>query len=139
MERLSEEKCFEILGIPANSSLDEIKKAYRVKAKLYHPDINQSPEATEKFKEIQQSYEILSGNKFNPVSPFDVFGDVLRRRGVDNLWEQFFNVKFHEQASQRIKIELEFDKLSNAEAEKMLKTIQDAGFDIKRYSIIRGA
>ena len=132
-------RAYEILGLTPPCTEDELKAAYRKMAKEWHPDICQSPEATEKFKEIQQAYEILSGNKFNPVSPFDVFGDVLSRRGIDNLWEQFFNVKFHGQTSQGVKIELEFDKLSNAEAEKMLKTIHDAGFDIKRYSIIRGA
>jgi hypothetical protein len=33
---------YEILGIPANSSVEDIKRAYRKKARLYHPDINPS-------------------------------------------------------------------------------------------------
>ncbi|MZP56989.1 MAG: DnaJ domain-containing protein, partial [Bacteroidales bacterium] len=34
------EDYFHILGLPADSSLDDVKKAYRQKARLYHPDIN---------------------------------------------------------------------------------------------------
>jgi molecular chaperone DnaJ len=36
---------FNILGLSVDSSIDEIKRAYRHKARLYHPDINSSPEA----------------------------------------------------------------------------------------------
>jgi len=133
-------KCYEILGLTPPCTEEDIKAAYRKQAKLFHPDVNKSPEATEKFKEIQQAYETLSGKKLHPNNyAYDIFGDMLHRRGIDGLWEQFFNVKFHGQTSQGVKIELEFDALTNAEAEKMLKTLQDAGFNIKRYSIIRGA
>jgi molecular chaperone DnaJ len=36
---------YEILGIQSNASIDDIKKAYRKKARLYHPDINPAPDA----------------------------------------------------------------------------------------------
>ena len=45
---------YNILGLPLNSSLEEIKKAYRKKARLYHPDINHSPEAKDKFIRLQK-------------------------------------------------------------------------------------
>jgi hypothetical protein len=48
-----------ILGLPENSSLDEIKKAYRKKAYLYHPDKNQSPEARDLFIRATEAYEFL--------------------------------------------------------------------------------
>ncbi|MCI6819446.1 MAG: DnaJ domain-containing protein, partial [Campylobacter sp.] len=54
---------YETLGIAKGASNDEIKKAYRKLAKEYHPDINKSPEAEEKFKEINAAYEILSDEK----------------------------------------------------------------------------
>ena len=131
-------KCYEVLGLTPPCSEEQLKVAYRKMAKEWHPDVNKSPEATEKFKEIQVAYETLSGKKLQPGNyAYDIFGDMLNRRGIDGLWEQFFNVKFHGQTSQGVKIELEFDKLSNAEAEQMLKTLQDAGFNIRRYSIIR--
>ncbi len=51
---------YEVLGISKGASEDEIKKAYRSLAKKYHPDINKAPDAAEKFKEINEAYEILS-------------------------------------------------------------------------------
>ncbi len=51
---------YEILGVPRNASQEEIKKAFRRLARKYHPDINKSPEAQEKFKEINEAYQVLS-------------------------------------------------------------------------------
>ncbi len=51
---------YEILGVSRNASKDEIKRAYRRLARKYHPDINKSPEAEERFKEINEAYEVLS-------------------------------------------------------------------------------
>ena len=53
---------YRILGVPSNSSLDEIKKAYRQKARLYHPDINHDPEAKNKFIQVTEAYEFLIAN-----------------------------------------------------------------------------
>lgn len=53
---------YEILGVPFDSSRDEIKKAYRRKARLYHPDINPSPDAKDHFISITEAYEFLITN-----------------------------------------------------------------------------
>jgi molecular chaperone DnaJ len=52
---------YEILGVPRNASTEDIKKAYRQKAKQHHPDMNpdKKQEATEKFKEVSEAYEVL--------------------------------------------------------------------------------
>jgi len=51
---------YKLLGVGKNASSDEIKKAYRKLAKQYHPDANKgNKEATEKFKEIGEAYEVL--------------------------------------------------------------------------------
>ncbi|MGB7055503.1 MAG: DnaJ C-terminal domain-containing protein [bacterium] len=52
---------YEVLGIQKNSSPEQIKKAYRDKAKQCHPDMNRDnkKEAEEKFKEVSESYEVL--------------------------------------------------------------------------------
>lgn len=51
---------YEVLGVSKDADADTIKKAYRTLAKKYHPDINKSPDAPEKFKEVQEAYEVLS-------------------------------------------------------------------------------
>jgi hypothetical protein len=53
---------YEILGIQSNASIDDIKKAYRKKARLYHPDINPAPDAKDHFISITEAYEFLIAN-----------------------------------------------------------------------------
>lgn len=53
--------CYKILGVPHNATAAEIRRAYRQKAKLLHPDITH--EDSEKFRELVQAYETLSDIK----------------------------------------------------------------------------
>lgn len=53
---------YKILGLPVNSSVEEIKKAYRNKARQFHPDINTSPEAKDLFISATEAYEFLIAN-----------------------------------------------------------------------------
>jgi hypothetical protein len=53
---------YEILGIPVDASIEEIKKAYRNQARIYHPDINHAPDAKDKFIIITEAYEFLLSN-----------------------------------------------------------------------------
>ena len=50
---------YRILGVTRDAKPDEIRKAYRKLAKQYHPDVNKSPDAEEKYKEINEAYEVL--------------------------------------------------------------------------------
>ena len=63
---------YEVLGVSKNADASEIKKAYRKQAKKYHPDANDSPDADEKFKEIQEAYEVLGDSE--KKATYDQFG-----------------------------------------------------------------
>lgn len=65
---------YEVLGVSKNATEAEIKKAYKKMARKYHPDLNRDnpKEAEEKFKEVNEAYEVLS----NPQkkAQYDQFG-----------------------------------------------------------------
>lgn len=50
---------YRILGLERNASQDEIKKAYRRLARKFHPDVSSEPRAEERFKEVNEAYEVL--------------------------------------------------------------------------------
>jgi len=89
---------YEVLGVERSADAQELKRAYRKLAMEYHPDRNGSEDAAEKFKEINQAYEVLSDDQkrgaydrfghagvdgaggpggFDGFSHFDGFGDIF--------------------------------------------------------------
>ena len=73
---------YEILGVDKNASKDEIKSAFRKMARKWHPDVNKSPEAEAKFKELGKAYETLMDDEKR--STYDRFGeDGLRNAGFN--------------------------------------------------------
>lgn len=91
---------YAILGLSKNATQEEIKKSYRSLAKKYHPDVNKSAEAEEKFKNINAAYEILGDHEKrkkydnggqNPFAGFGGFGahhfdmnDIMRGFGFNS-------------------------------------------------------
>jgi len=70
---------YNILGVTKSAKDDELKKAYRKLALKFHPDKNQSPGAEEKFKEINEAYEVLSDEKKRRI--YDQVGEEGLKNG----------------------------------------------------------
>lgn len=99
---MSDKSYYEILGISKDADQTEIKKAYRKKAMEHHPDRNDnSKEAEDKFKEINEAYEVLSDD--NKRSMYDRygkdglnggFGGGARSGGFGSAFEDIFSSFF---------------------------------------------
>ena len=72
---------YDILEVSKNASQDEIKKAFRKKARQYHPDVNKDnpKEAEAKFKEANEAYEVLSDE--TKKAQYDQFGHDAFKQG----------------------------------------------------------
>src|SRR5207248_9105788 len=68
---------YQTLGVTRTASEKELKSAYRRLARQYHPDVNKDPKATERFKLINEAYEVLSDPKKR--SKYDQLGSDWER------------------------------------------------------------
>ena len=74
---------YQILEVEKNASKDEIKKAFRQKARKLHPDVNKEPDAEEKFKELGRAYETLMDDEKRAL--YDQYGeDGLKNAGYSS-------------------------------------------------------
>jgi len=65
---------YDVLGVSRSASDDELRKAYRSRARKYHPDVTTEADAEERFNEVQQAWEILSDPQKKAM--FDQYGRV---------------------------------------------------------------
>src|SRR5690348_11230570 len=95
---MSSEECYRILNVPPGASQQEIKRAYRQQAKLYHPDLNKAVDAQIHFVLINQAYEQLIPTK--PVSPRDHYTyqayDLYRRETRQERAARFARMQYEE-------------------------------------------
>ncbi|XP_029167490.1 protein tumorous imaginal discs, mitochondrial-like isoform X2 [Nylanderia fulva] len=79
--RLLKRNYYEILGVAKNASAKDIKKAYYQLAKKYHPDTNKGdPDASRKFQEVSEAYEVLSDDIKR--KEFDTWGATSEQMGM---------------------------------------------------------
>lgn len=84
------EKYFRILDLPNGADEEAIKKAYRRKAKKYHPDLNQGKDTTQDFLRIKEAYQILIGEKKAPEEEdlYQIFQERMRRQQQEEARRQ---------------------------------------------------
>ncbi|MGD2065407.1 MAG: molecular chaperone DnaJ [Dehalococcoidia bacterium] len=87
---------YEVLGVSRNASDADIKKEFRRLAKQYHPDRNREPGAEDKFKEINEAYQVLSDpekrrryDRYGRVDVAEGFSD-FGFGGLGDIFESFF-------------------------------------------------
>jgi DnaJ-class molecular chaperone len=80
------------LGLGSDASLADIKKAFRQKASLYHPDRNDAPDAAARFRAVQEAYDVLSDD-----AKRQAYDDNRRRNLLDDpaqtardIWQAYF-------------------------------------------------
>lgn len=114
---------YRILGVAHDASEDEIKKAYRVLAKKYHPDVNKDPGAEDRFIQIQNAYQSIM--------------DARKRGDSSNFWQnaggfQGYGQSYGSNSAQGNDYQAVVNYLNAQrymEAYNILQSIQDRGAD----------
>jgi len=108
----------DVLGVVPESSQDEIKRAFLILAKKYHPDLNPQKDASKKFSDINEAYETLGDE--NKRKLYDMTG--LSANEQDNINEHYNTEGFP------------FDPFASVKKQQQLKRdFEDIEKDFKEF------
>jgi DnaJ-class molecular chaperone len=120
---------YALLGVEADATTEQIKRAYRKLAKQYHPDLNHSPDAADRFREITDAYDTLTDTdrrrRYDQIhgtrTGTKTSGDSDRRTGSTSSGNRTRdrNGSAHDNGSQA--------------ASRILKVLEDIWLEIRRW------
>jgi curved DNA-binding protein CbpA len=126
---------YKLLGLEPSASQKEMHDAYRRLAKVWHPDINHSPEAEENFKQINIAYELLSkqpeippnyaGYGFNPYGSMD----------INEIFRQAFRGQQGAHKATKYSMTLNLDGFPDGTAERIIEILAKNGIQISKYNV----
>jgi len=116
---MDRKESYKVLGVPVGASNEEIKKAYRQLAMKWHPDRNQSEEASKEMAKINVAYETLTTSP--PPSPFEFFN-------FGPFRPPFWSTNFAGGAAT-----LTFDLENSEDANKIIELVSQSGIKIKGH------
>jgi molecular chaperone DnaJ len=127
------------LGVERNATDDEIKKAFRRKARETHPDVSDAPDAEERFKAINEAYDVLSDaskrqtyDQYGTVDPrmgggVDV-GDIFGGFGMEDIFSTFFSGTYG--GGQRVRLE------GRDMAANLVVTLEEAATGVEKDLVV---
>lgn len=117
-----EQKYYAVMGLTPSATLDDIKKAYRNKAKQLHPDRNSSPNAEAEFIELQEAYEYLCAVKLGKKAP-----NTDPRIDEFEKWWKATAQEAQRKEKQRRNAQMKYEEYINSEEYKLSAAINNIG------------
>jgi curved DNA-binding protein CbpA len=116
---------YAILGVSPGATLSEIKRAYRKLAKQYHPDVNNNPDAAERFRELTEAYDTLTDP--DRRRRYDrLYGTGTGTTGAGDSWRQ------HTSSGNETKTGPGSADSGGQAASRILKVLEDIWLEIRR-------
>lgn len=128
--------CYKILGLSSDASLAEIKRAYREKVKLYHPDLTGDVTHQDEFNEVVQAYRVLSDSRQRSIFDESFFTSIHRSASEYKSFNYYDWLSKRDDEESRAKLifyTLMHQKEDEAVAEFKRMQTNHADFSLKKW------